>query len=142
MRGFVPEVKTRPRALNAIMRTALAAAVVWAIYLLKGNFWFRLYPALVVGAFLAAFGLSLLGTPLVERIARRMGEELDEGGVAYCRSATVAWTVFLSIHFAVTIATLFASREVWAAYNGFVAYLLIGAMFLGEYIVRRRARHG
>ena len=132
----------RPSALNAILRTAIAVAVVWAIYLLKGNVWFRLYPVLAVGAFLAAFGLSLLGTPFVERFARRMGEDLDERGIAYCRSATVAWTVFLAAHFALTVATMFASREMWAAYNGLIAYLLIGAMFLGEYIVRRRVRRG
>ena len=132
----------RPSALNAILRTAIAVAVVWAIYLLKGNVWFRLYPVLAVGAFLAAFGLSLLGTPLVERFARRMGEDLDAAGVSYCRSATVAWTVFLSAHFAVTVATLFGPIEAWAVYNGFVAYMLIGLMFLGEFIVRKRVRHG
>ena len=132
----------RSAARKTILRTAVAIAIVWAVYLLKGNIWFRLYPVLVVGAFLAAFALSLLGTPLVERFARRMGEKLDEKGVAYCRGATVAWTVFLSAHFAVTVATLFASREVWAVYNGFVAYILIGAMFLGEYVVRKRVRNG
>ena len=132
----------RSAARKTILRTAVAIAIVWAVYLLKGNVWFRLYPAIVVGAFLAAFASSLLGMPLVERFARRMGECLDEKGVAYCRGATVAWTVFLAAHFAVTVATLFASREVWAVYNGFVAYLLIGAMFLGEYVVRKRVRHG
>ena len=132
----------RSAARKTILRTAVAIAIVWAVYLLKGNIWFRLYPVLVVGAFLAAFALSLLGTPLVERFARRMGEKLDEKGVAYCWGATVAWTVFLSAHFAVTVATLFASREVWAVYNGFVAYILIGAMFLGEYVVRKRVRNG
>ena len=132
----------RSAARKTILRTAVAIAIVWAVYLLKGNVWFRLYPVIVVGAFLAAFAFSLLGTPLVERFARRMGEVLDARGVAYCRGATIAWTAFLSVHFAVTIATLFASREVWAVYNGFVAYLLIGAMFLGEYIVRKRVRNG
>jgi uncharacterized membrane protein len=71
-----------------------------------------------------------------------MGETLDERGVAYCRRVTVAWTVFLSVHFAVTLATVFASREVWAIYNGFLAYVLIGAMFAGEWLVRRRVRRG
>ena len=132
----------RSAARKTILRTAVAIAIVWAVYLLKGNIWFRLYPVLVVGVFLAAFAFSLLGTPLVERFARRMGEELDEKGIAYCRGATVAWTLFLAAHFAVTFATLFATREVWAVYNGFVAYILIGAMFLGEYIVRKRVRHG
>jgi uncharacterized membrane protein len=132
----------RRAALKLFLRTALAIAVVWLVYLLKGNVWLRLYPAAVAGAFLAAFALSLRSVPLAERFARRMGEDLDDAGVAYCRSATVAWTVFLSVHFAVTVATLFASRRTWAFYNGFVAYILIGAMFLGEYAVRKRVRRG
>ena len=132
----------RPAVRKAAFRTVLAIAVVWAVYFLRGNIWFRLYPVLITGAFLAAFAMSLCRTPLVEKFARGMGESLDEGGVAYCRSATVAWTVFLAVHFSITVATLFASRTVWAVYNGFIAYLLIGGMFLGEYIARRRARHG
>ena len=132
----------RCAARKTLLRTVFAVSLVWCIYLLRGNIWFRLYPAVVSGAFLAAFALSLLSTPLVELFARRMGEDLDAAGVSYCRSATVAWTVFLSAHFAVTVATLFGPIEAWAVYNGFVAYMLIGLMFLGEFIVRKRVRHG
>lgn len=132
----------RCAAQRTVLRTAIAVSIVWCIYLLRGNVWFRLYPAVVAGAFLLAFAVSLRSTPLVERFARRMGEDLDASGVSYCRSATVAWTVFLAAHFSVTVATLFCSLETWAAYNGFVAYLLIGAMFLGEFVVRKRVRHG
>ena len=35
---------------------------------------------------------------------------------------------------------LFASREVWAIYNGGVAYLLMGALFAGEWLFRRHVR--
>lgn len=119
-----------------------AVALVWVLYLLKANVWFRLYPAVVVAGALAVFAVSLFRTPLVERFARGMGEILDTRGVAYCRKVTVAWVVFLSVHLAVTVATAFARREVWALYNGCVAYLLMGAMFAGEWLVRRRVRRG
>lgn len=114
--------------------------VVWAIYLLKAHVAFRLYPAIVVGVFLAVFLFSLFRKPFVEIAAERMGEHLDEHGIAHCRKATIAWAIFLSMHLAVTIATIFMSAKVWAVYNGFVAYLLLGAMFAGEYLVRRRCR--
>lgn len=116
--------------------------MVWLVYLFRGNVWFRLYPVVVTGAVLAAFALSLRWTPLVERFALRMGASLDAGGREYCRKATVAWTVFLAAHFAVTVATVFLSLETWALYNGCIAYVLIGAMFLGEFAVRRVVRHG
>ena len=129
-------------AKNGILKALASAAVVWAVDCLRGGAWLRAYPAVVTGCFLAAFAFSLCGTPLVERFARGMGEELDSRGVAYCRKATVAWTIFLAVHFAVTALTVFASPGVWAIYNGCVAYVLIGAMFLGEYVVRRVARNG
>lgn len=130
------------RTAKTALRLACAVALVWVLYLLKANVWFRLYPAVVVAVALAAFAISLFRTPLVERFARGMGEVLDARGVAYCRKVTVAWVVFLSVHLAVTVATVFARREVWAFYNGCLAYLLMGAMFAGEWLVRRRVRRG
>ena len=71
----------RPRA-GLLARVALTPVIVWALYLLKANIWFRLYPAVMVAIALAAFSVSLFRTPLVESIARRTGENLDERGVA------------------------------------------------------------
>lgn len=129
----------RPRP-STLLRIALTPIVVWALYLIRANIWFRLYPAVMVSVALAAFAVSLFRTPLVEVLARRMGESLDDRGVDYCRRVTVVWTVFLSAHLVVTLATVFASREVWALYNGFIAYVLMGALFLGEWLYRRRIR--
>ena len=130
------------RLARTAFRLVGAVALVWLLYFLRANVWLRLYPAAVVAIALAAFAASLFRTPLVEVLARRMGETLDARGVAYCRKVTIAWVVFLSAHLAVTVATAFASHEVWAFYNGFLAYLLMGAMFAGEWLVRRRARRG
>ena len=130
------------RRLRIVLRVAAAVGVVWAVYFLKANVWFRLYPAVMVAIAFAVFAVSLRGVPIVETFARRMGEKLDARGVAYCRSVTEAWTLFLAIHLGVTVATVFCSREVWAIYNGFVAYLLMGAMFVGEWIVRKRVSRG
>ncbi len=128
------------RLARTAFRLVGAVALVWLLYFLKANVWFRLYPAVVVAVALAGFAVSLFRTPLVECFARRMGEPLDARGVAYCRKVTVAWVVFLSAHLAVTIATVFASRTAWALYNGCLAYVLLGAMFAGEWLVRRRVR--
>ncbi|MBO7721511.1 MAG: hypothetical protein J6T01_03800 [Kiritimatiellae bacterium] len=131
----------RPGVMT-VVRPVLAAAAVWAIYLLRANVWFRLYPAVAVGAALAVFAASLFGTPVAESVARRSGVRLDGRGVAYCRSVTRVWTVFLAAHLAVTVGTVFASYEIWAVYNGFVAYVLMGSLFLGEWLCRRRVLRG
>ena len=128
--------------LSIVARIALTPLVVLALYLLKANVWFRLYPVLMVAVALAVFTVSLWRTPLVEVFARRMGETLDARGVAYCRRVTVVWTVFLSMHLVVTFLTVFASYETWALYNGVIAYLMMGALFAGEWLFRRRFRRG
>ena len=131
----------RSRA-GTLARIVLTPVVVWAIYLLKVNVWFRLYPAVMVAVAFAVFAVSLFRTPLVEVFARGMGETLDARGTAYCRRVTRVWTGFLAAHLVLTVLTLFAPDRVWAVYNGFVAYVLMGALFLGERVVRRRVRRG
>lgn len=128
--------------MKAAVRIIIGLAIVWLIYFAKANVYFRYYPAVMVSVFLAMFATSLFRTPMAEVFARRMGEKLDEKGVAYCRKVTVAWTVFLSLNLGVTVWTVFLSREVWALYNGCISYLLTGVMFLGEFIIRKRVRNG
>ena len=111
--------------MRRVATTLVAIAAVWVLYFARANAWFRLYPAIVVFVFLALFASSLFGTPLAEVFARKR-----------------AWVVFLLLHFAVTVATVFMSREIWALYNGCIAYLLMGTMFLGEWIVRKRVKRG
>ncbi len=117
-----------------------ALLVVWALYFLKARVWFRLYPAVMVALALAVFAVSLFRTPLIEVFARKMGETLDARGVAYCRQVTRVWVAFLSVHLLVTVATVFLSREIWVFYNGFLAYVLMGSLLLGERLYRRRVR--
>lgn len=130
----------RARLLKMAVRLLLAVGVVWAIYLLKAHACFRLYPVFMVALALALFARSLWTTPLVEVFARRMGEPLDARGVAYCRNVTRVWVSFLAVHLLVTCATLFASDEIWILYNGCLSYLLMGALFLGEFLYRRRVK--
>jgi uncharacterized membrane protein len=104
----------------------------------------KLYPALVNGALLAVFGWSLWHPPsVVERLARLREPDLPASGVAYTRKVTVAWCVFFCFNGAMAILTAcFASDQVWALYNGAIAYVLIGSMFAGEWLVRRRVMAG
>ena len=131
------------KALPVVLRVVAAAGLVWLIYALHGSRFFRLYPLAVVLVVLGVFAQSLLPgrTPVAERVALRMGESPTPSLRRYCRAATRAWAIFLSLHALVTLASVFCSPRVWALYNGAIAYVLLGAMFLGEYLVRRKVRH-
>lgn len=102
----------------------------------------KLYPVLVNGLLLLVFGASLLHPPsMIERLARLREPELDTHGVAYTRGVTQVWCGFFALNGGIALATtLWASDATWALYNGLIAYLLIGALMGGEWLVRRRVR--
>jgi uncharacterized membrane protein len=100
----------------------------------------RLYPAIVNFGMLLIFGFSLKYPPsIIERFARLHEPELTASGVRYTRQVTKVWCGFFVLNGSIAIFTaLHTSREVWSIYNGFVAYILMGTMFVAEWLVRRR----
>lgn len=117
---------------------ALAIAAVWS----NGMLPLKLYPAIVNGALLAVFAGSLATSmPVIERLARLTEPDLPPHAVAYTRRVTQAWCVFFVFNGAAALGTaLWANDATWWLYNGVIAYLLMGAMFAGELLVRRRVR--
>lgn len=138
----------------ALLRAAVSRQAVWwvaaigAVALsglsLGGQGWLplKLYPVLVNALLFLVFGLSLWrGPPVIERLARLTEPGLPPEGVAYTRHVTEAWCGFFVLNGAAAAATAWwASTEVWALYNGFIAYLLIGAMFTAEWLLRSRLK--
>ena len=120
------------------MGGALLLAAVAAL----GNAWLplKLYPVLVSGAMLGVFGFSLLSPPsLIERLARLTEPDLPEAAIRYTRRVTQVWCVFFVINGSIALFTAFwASAATWSLYNGVIAYLLMGLLFGGEYLVRLR----
>jgi uncharacterized membrane protein len=100
----------------------------------------KLYPVLVNGALLAAFGYSLVSPPsMVERFARLSEPDLPPAAIGYTRRVTQVWCVFFVFNGAIALGTaLWASQDVWALYTGVIAYVLMATLFGVEYLVRLR----
>jgi len=100
------------------------------------------YPVIVSLSVASYFGFSLLFPPTaVERIARLTEPCLSPRGVAYTRRVTWIWLVFLLLNAAVSLSTiLWGTMAQWTLWNGLVSYLLMGVLFIGEYIVRKMVR--
>lgn len=100
----------------------------------------RLYPAAMSFGMLLLFGLSLQFPPsMIERFARLREPNLSLAGVHYTLRVTQVWCAFFVVNGTVAVWTaLYASRDAWAIYNGLIAYLLMGALFAGEWLLRRR----
>ena len=104
----------------------------------------KFYPVLMNLGFLTLFASSLLSPPsIVERLARLKEPDLPPEAVAYTYKVTQVWSVFFLFNGIIAaITALWTSDEVWMLYNGFIAYLLIGGLAGGEWLVRQRVKRG
>ena len=100
------------------------------------------YPVLINLALLALFAGSLCsGMPIIERLARLQEPELPPTAVRYTRKVTWVWVGFFSVNAAIaTGLALWAPLTWWTLYTGLIAYLLMGLLFAGEWLVRQRVR--
>ncbi len=114
----------------------LAAIAIWQNALLP----LKLYPVLVNAVFLAIFGYSLLNPPpIIERLARLQEPDLPAAAIGYTRRVTQVWCGFFVFNGSIALGTaLWASEAVWSLYTGVIAYVLMGILFGGEYLLRLR----
>lgn len=97
------------------------------------------YPVLINILLFSVFFGSLFGSStVIERLARIRTPNLPKNAVRYTRNVTVVWCAFFVFNGGIAFWTAqFATLEIWTFYNGFLAYVLMGALFAGELIVRR-----
>lgn len=118
---------------------AALALAAFACFLLGDDSLVYLPPILISGALLYSFGRSLLPgkEPLISRLARHIDGIDDAPGLRYTRRLTVVWSVFFAL---MLLETLFlpvmTTKEVWSLFTNFINYLLILALFLGEFVFR------
>lgn len=104
-------------------------------------------PPIVINLALAAwFGRSLARgeEPVISWFARLVrGTELAPDLARYTRISTMVWTAFFVVSAAVAAGlALFARPQTWTLFANGIDYLLVGALFVGEYLYRRvRFRH-
>ncbi|MFT5703575.1 MAG: putative membrane protein [Rickettsiales bacterium] len=101
-------------------------------------FFVKIYPVAVNLIFLAAFSYSLFSGPsMIEKFARIYDKNLSAKAISYTRKVTIIWCVFFIFNASISLyTTLFSSIEIWTLYNGFISYMIMGALFAGEYAVR------
>jgi uncharacterized membrane protein len=142
----LPSLKLKLK-LNGASRWWLAGALLLAALAIWNNALLplKLYPVLVNLGMLAVFGYSLHAPPsVIERMARLSDPALPAYAVAYTRRVTQVWCGFFVVNGTLALLTaIWASAAVWSLYNGVLAYILMGCLFAGEYLVRIvvRRRH-
>jgi uncharacterized membrane protein len=139
-------VRTIPVVLSAQReqrRAALqlpAIALVFALlgWLSNNGTWLLVLPSATQATFGLAFLRSLAATPMIEHFARMVKPALGAGERAHCRSWTRVWGIYLLVLAAIgLVLARWASLAVWTGYVGVVSYVLVGALFGVEYLVRK-----
>ena len=104
----------------------------------------KFYPVLVNLSLLSFFGFTLWKPPsFAFRMACLHDKSLEKSPSfkaveRYCRKVTVAWCFFFIVNGSIATFTVFVgSDKIWSLYNGLISYILIGIVFIVEYLVRK-----
>jgi uncharacterized membrane protein len=113
-----------------------------AVFISNSLLGLRFYPVLVNAVMLAVFSYTLFNPPsMIERLARLKQPDLPAAAIPYTRKVTITWCLFFMANGSIAAFTAFySSMEIWSLYNGFIAYLLMGSVFIIEYFIRIRVR--
>lgn len=108
------------------------------------DFFLKLYSVVINLTFLIIFGSTLFFKPnIIFRFAtladkKIAGSTYENQVKAFCKKVTVVWCCFFIINGSVAAyTTFFCSKEVWAVYNGGISYVLMGILFIVEFIIRK-----
>ncbi len=100
------------------------------------------YPLIVTLSFFGLFFSSLFGnqTAVARLAALTKKEPLTPAEISYTRKVTQAWCLFFVLNGAISFYTIQkGSLELWTLYNGLISYILMGLMFGGEFVIRKKA---
>lgn len=133
---------TAARQPGAWQLPALALVFCGVLALSADDQLLRLYPVLINAGLAALFAHSLYhGMPVIERLARLQEPDLPPSGVRYTRQVTKVWLAFFLANGSVALLlSLWAPLSWWTLYNGLIAYLLMGCLFIVEWLVRQRVK--
>jgi uncharacterized membrane protein len=132
-------LKDRATARPLVFALVGVAVVTGAVALLDATAATKLYPVLMSLAFATVFGLSLVFPPSLIAVMALRGKPVpDEKTDRYMRHVSLIWCLFLIANAAMSALTSTGELWLWTLYNGLISYLLMGVLFAGEWLVRRR----
>lgn len=129
-------IKGEERVVVLPILLVLMAYAVLAVVVRSERF-LLLYPVLVNASLFLVFMWSLrTGDPILLRIVRARGIQISRHGPSYLRHLTAVWAGFFLANGAVAAWTISQSLEVWALYNGFIAYVFVACLVGVEWLFR------
>ena len=122
--------------IKAILPFIGMFAVIFVFHFTKFSV-LKLYPPFVNFCFFIVFFLSIFQEKtIIQKIALASEPDANSNVMRYTRNLTYIWSAFMFINFIISVFTVFMNEKIWALYNGFISYMLVGTFFIIEYIVR------
>jgi uncharacterized membrane protein len=117
----------------------VSAGAVIILALLDARLAARAYPVVLSLAAASAFAITLWQPQsLVEKLALASGEIWSPELQSYCRNVTIIWALWLAINAAIAAGLALSGNDgAWALWTGAIFYLVSGALFAIEWLVRR-----
>jgi len=136
--------KSKTKNFSFFLNIALILGLGVLCFIINSAIILKLYPLLMNILFLTAFGGSLFSSSnMIFRFATMQDKSIqgslnEKRIAAYCRKVTYVWCGFFIINGSIAAWTIFSGSDMfWFIYNGGIAYILMGAIFAGEFIVRK-----
>ena len=117
------------------------------------EFFLKIYSVVINITLLFIFGSTLFMPPnIIFRFATLVdksikGSSYEKQVYNYCRNVTIVWCIFFVLNGTAAFCTTFAdklfgfgaeeARTIWAVYNGGISYVLMGTLFVVEFIIRK-----
>ncbi|AIL33262.1 COG4648 family protein [Basilea psittacipulmonis] len=96
------------------------------------------YPIIISSLLLIIFAQSLWSEQtVIEKIARFRHPDLPPEAVHYTRQVTKVWIGFFLFNILITAILLHTHLTWWTLYTGVIAYILMGILFIGEWLYRK-----
>jgi uncharacterized membrane protein len=123
---------------DLLLPAAMVAIVALVAGVLDEGRAFLFVPVAVNAVLLVVFGRTLRHErSMVEVLARLQGYDLAPERAPYCRAVTGVWCAFFAVNGSISLwLALYGTLAWWTFYTGFLAYVLVGVLFLGEHVWR------
>ena len=107
------------------------------LFCIKRFVFLKFYPPICNFIVFIIFSSSLFHKETIIQIfARKFGDKLEKPAWLYTRKLTYIWCIFMFVNLLISVWTIFLPDKIWIIYNGCISYILIGLIFIIEYIVR------
>ena len=136
-----------------ILSSVLFLAAGLFCFITGKEFFLKIYSVVISVTLLFVFGSTLFMPPnIIFRFATLSdksikGSSYEQKVYNYCQKVTIVWCCFFILNGTASALTTFseqifglspeAARTVWAVYNGGISYVLMGTLFVVEFIIRK-----